>query len=246
MKEILSSSSSATSSGGGGGGDIISLLFKAQHEYNQNNNNNTVAHSAIQASPSTKQVSNQQLPSQPGGVASIQQPPPPPQRPTQLPTQVANQPHQPSSILGDPPPPPPHSAETKSDGPKSISLSSLFANAKSQQQRDMKLPTIPASVVSCSSLGAAAFTAHSAGLAAPPPVFTAPITAPITAPPFDYPSSKPAFVPLDDNVEPNALQMFVQKMKIQENGNTKENALADNVKPLPLRIDGGPGSKFSS
>ena len=147
----------------------------------------------------------------------------------------------------------PDQIEPRSERPQSISLSSLFANAKSQQQREMKLPAVPVSVpVSVpAAIGGAAFAAPppsypSVTLAAPPSVQTAPITAPITTPSSDSPSlsGKPAFVPLDDGVEANALQLFVQKMKIHDDRRSEEN-VTDN-KPLPLRMDGGSGGKFTS
>ena len=53
-------------------------------------------------------------------------------------------------------------------------------------------------------------------------------------------------MPLDDSVEPNALQMFVQKIKIQdEDGRKGKEKGGENIKPLPLRIDGGPASKYT-
>lgn len=86
-------------------------------------------------------------------------------------------------------------------------------------------------------------TAPPSTFATPPSVITAPISAPISTPSTDYPSAstKPAFVPLDGCVEPNALQMFVQKMKIHEDRKIEGN-LTGNTKPLPLRMDGGNGS----
>ena len=77
-------------------------------------------------------------------------------------------------------------------------------------------------------------------IAGPPLVATAPITAPIVG--FPSAPGKPAFVPLDDQAgEQNALQLFVQKMKIQDDKSLKEQTHETDVKPLPLRIDGGFG-----
>jgi len=257
MTDIFSSSSSAPSSGSG---DIFSLLYKAQHEYNQNNaNNNTIP--CVESSPLTKQNQHSSTQSrdplgQPPPQPSQPLPPPPPQPLPQPLQQLPNQLHRPSFPMVPTVPQqsiPPANAladqiEPRSERPQSISLSSLFANAKSQQQREMKLPAVPVSVpVSVpAAIGGAALTAPppsypSVTLAAPPSVQTAPITAPITTPSSDSPSlsGKPAFVPLDDGVEANALQLFVQKMKIHDDRRSEEN-VTDN-KPLPLRMDGGSG-----
>ena len=296
MKDILSSSTSTASSGSG---DIISLLSKAQHEYNQGgsnisnqnggNSNNSSQYAPVQASPSAKQPMNQIR----GPIVQQQQPQqqqPQQQQPQQLLLNLQLQPvnvesplqQQQQQQLPYPLDVTINQVQQATGGPKSISLSSLFANAKSQQQQqqqqkefcekmsdekcsyefdflaqngvsipseEVALLTGPPRVapISGSISSLPKVVPISGSISGPPKVVTAPLTAPILG--FPSTSGKPDFVPLDDDEDEegkqqNALQLFIQKMKIEEDKRNERNqreTIIENKRPLPLRMDGGSG-----